>query len=139
MSKKFKYIAVGSVLFILLSGCNSGGSSSSSTPATTGLASYPTSGTYIGGADSSTGQGMSTATCTVNGSSGNCKLTNSSGTGTTQGTFILNNTVCFSGQETLPVGTNSFAMGNCSFSNGVFKAQYRNGWGDYGTIVLNLQ
>ena len=130
-----------SVSFTLVA-CNSGsGGSTANGGSSTGLTQYPTSGTYIGGADSSTGQGMSTAACTVSGSSGSCTFINSSGRGTMTGNFMLNTTACFSGQETLPspYGTNSFGMGNCSFSNGVFKAQYKNGWGDYGTLTLQLQ
>lgn len=137
---KLKCILVASILSgLLLSGCNSGGSITS--PTSTGLSTYPTSGNYIGGADSQTGQGVSTATCTFSGANASCRLISSSGSGTITGTFILNSTACFAGQETLPTpyGTSAFAMGNCSFSNGTIKAQYKNGWGDYGSLTLKLQ
>lgn len=128
-------------LIVILAGCNSGASGNADNTSVSVLTSYPTSGNYIGSATSSKGYGKGVAKGSVSGANANFNVV-ADAIGTIQGTFQLNNSTCFLGSETFgdsfPV-TKSFVATNCSYSNGVFRADYENGFGDKGTLTMTLQ
>lgn len=133
MINKLKYISITIVITGILSGCNSGGSGTSSV-----LTSYPTSGNYAGSATSSNGGVSTVASGTISGASINFRIV-ADAIGNITGSFQLNNSTCILGQETLDRYTSSFVATNCSFNNGVLKANYTNGFGDAGSVTLKLQ